>query len=277
MPHWAGATSILATLLLLILSSNFSNHAVGFTPLETIKIAQPVIINTSGESVRTVEVGQQVSVRISTVNNADSELPVVIYIEVRDGDGVAQYLAWQSLIMKVGRNYTFETSWTPDRGCTGNQSECGANYQIRTLAITNSANPQVLSNVHILDGISLIDTPAEINGQYTVTSGNETYVIKYSMTSGDIQMITWEPSLLTITIKLERIAGDTALDLTFPYDLVRNMFPDFRNEPDLVPGVFVDAVPVDPKNIQFRGGILTFSVDVSQGSETVELIGTSLL
>jgi hypothetical protein len=111
--------------------------ATGGSPTSTTPSA-PVAKDVQGGTVSQITVGQQVVLTTQITNNIDDELPFVGLIEVRDSDGITQFLAWQTGVMDSGDRSEIGLSWTP---------EDAGDYQVRTFVISSLNNPQVLSPV----------------------------------------------------------------------------------------------------------------------------------
>jgi hypothetical protein len=107
--------------------------------------------NVGGQEIDTVEVHQQAIIRVTMHNNDEKEWPFVILVEARDGDGVTQYLAWQSGKIGSNEDYTMETSWIP--------SEEGSNYQLRSFAVTDFEHSQILSPAYSSGVITVVESP----------------------------------------------------------------------------------------------------------------------
>ena len=130
----------LASLALVITAS------VIFTPLfayahslpPALAPTRPFFIDLNGDRLDSVEAGRQVMITTTFRNTLETELTFVGLIEVRDIDGVTEFLAYQSGTVEPLGNKTVGLSWLVQNSTA---------YQSRTFAITDFENPQVLSNV----------------------------------------------------------------------------------------------------------------------------------
>ncbi len=100
--------------------------------------SEPVVKDPSGGAVNIITPGQQVVLTTSILNNLEDELPFVGLIEVRDSQGITQFLAWQTGVLNADGRAEIGLSWTP---------QVQGDYQVRTFVLSNLNNPIVLSEV----------------------------------------------------------------------------------------------------------------------------------
>jgi len=132
---------LLAALALSItLSSLAETHAI--SSMTAVTVFEPSVLDSSAGSVGKIVAGQQAVVSVTIRNNLNVESPITEIIEIRDSSDVTVYLALQSISIQPAGNYTFGSSWMPEYTDT---------YHVRTFAITELANPQILSAVKTHD------------------------------------------------------------------------------------------------------------------------------
>jgi hypothetical protein len=100
--------------------------------------SEPVLKDVTGRELSEVCSGAQAIVTTVLSNTIDDSLPFVQIIEVRDASGVTQKLDFQTGTLSAGGQSEVGSSWTPDQP---------GSYSLRTFAISNLNNPQVLSEV----------------------------------------------------------------------------------------------------------------------------------
>lgn len=107
-------------------------------------------------------------------------------VEVRDGNGVTVFLAWQITTIPSNGDYTAEMTWTPHAKCGTLNGAC-SNYEIRSFVITSLANPEVLSPVAATDGITVTGFPPIPTGPryHGVSVNDHMYRIEYSFSNGE--------------------------------------------------------------------------------------------
>jgi hypothetical protein len=258
--------------------SVWKNDVSGFSIDVIYYPSTPTLHNLAGEKISTIEVGQQSMIRISVHNNNPAEQPFLLLVEVRNGYGVTEYLAWQSGVAEANGNYTMETLWTPNAHCGIPPNEECRNYTIRSFAITSLQNPQILSPVFETDGITLSGSPPIQNpGHYSLSLNNQTFQIDYSFSRGGrITQIEAADETESMTFSL-LTPRDSRLSITMPEELMQHIFPNILATGDELV-VFVDEVPVDMnQTIDSRTGSFTFVMPIEQGSEQLELVGTWLI
>jgi hypothetical protein len=88
-----------------------------------------------------ITAGQQVVITTAFSNNCgEQDQPYVGIIEVRNSDGVTEYLAWRTGTLQYGDTVDMGASWTPEHGDT---------YELRTFIITDLQKPEILSRLAI--------------------------------------------------------------------------------------------------------------------------------
>lgn len=124
---------------LAVLSLPFPDGSA-MSPHQVVILSPPVLELPHPQGSSAISSGQQVVITINVTHNfGDKDEDLIVLIEVRDEDGVTEYLAWQSGQVQVGDRMEIGVSWIPTHG---------GFYELRTFAITNDwENPQVLSVV----------------------------------------------------------------------------------------------------------------------------------
>jgi hypothetical protein len=82
--------------------------------------------------------GKQATLSSVITNDGDHSQQFVELVEVKDSSGVTVFLAWQSGALGPNSQTQIGVSWIPERP---------GDYNVRTFAISNFDNPQVLSQV----------------------------------------------------------------------------------------------------------------------------------
>jgi hypothetical protein len=114
------------------------NIPIGTAVGTVITPSEPVLKDVTGRELDEVCSGTQAIVTTVLSNTVDDVLPFVQIIEVRDSSGVTQKLDFQTGTLSAGGQSEVGSSWTPDQP---------GSYSLRTFAISNLNNPQVLSDV----------------------------------------------------------------------------------------------------------------------------------
>lgn len=268
----------------LILAIGLTHQEVNGTSegltLPPIYANPPQLLDLSGHEIDQMEVGQQAIVKVVIVNISDNPQPFMIVVQIRNGDDVTQFLSWQTGLLDhaldMSANYTFETSWMPNEDGCGSSSGtlCSANYQIRAFVISGLPNPQVVSNLAIIEGISVKEKNEQGYSIHRLALDGEEYEIEYSLPRGDIQAISADPGLHAITIDFLRVVADTSFSVSFPKVLLDKIFP-----PEIVlPGeghlnileIFVDGIPAEPRGSRETSENLTWVILIPRDSEELE-------
>ena len=85
-----------------------------------------------------VTVGQQLVIATTARNDGDKDQEFVPLLEVRDSDGITEYLAWLSGTVKAGGQTEVGIMWTPTNA---------GEHELRTFAVTGLDEPRILSYV----------------------------------------------------------------------------------------------------------------------------------
>ena len=115
---------------------------------DSLNLSRPIISDLHGERVQKIIYFQPVTISVTVNNNLyDADKPMIGLIEVRGQSGVTLFIAYQSLSISHGEDYTFGVSWMPDSW----QEEYPGDYSARTFVVTcfcNTAEPlsQVLQS-----------------------------------------------------------------------------------------------------------------------------------
>ncbi len=114
------------------------NIPIGTATGTVITPSEPTLKDATGRELDEVCSGTQAIVTTVLSNTVDDSLPFVQIIEVRDSSGVTQKLDFVTGTLSAGGQSEVGSSWTPDQP---------GGYSLRTFAISNLNNPQVLSDV----------------------------------------------------------------------------------------------------------------------------------
>lgn len=98
--------------------------------------SSPVLKDFSNNDVTEVTVGKQVILSSTVANNQATAQPFAAIVEVRDADGITQYLQWQTGTLNANGSTNVGLSWTPNAPGT---------YSIRTFVVSDIAHPSALS------------------------------------------------------------------------------------------------------------------------------------
>jgi hypothetical protein len=266
--------------VIIILSGGFviwPNYAAGNAIAAIDFPSSTSLYNLDGERISVVEVGVQSIIGMSAHNNNPAEQSFVIIVEVRDGTGVTEYLAWQSGKVAPNGDYTMEISWMPHAECSIPNEACN-NYGIRSFAITSLVNPQVLSPVSETDGIRVTGSPpiSLAPKQYDLLLNNQTFPIEYSFSGGKITQIEVSGETESMVFSL-MTPSDSRLSISIPQELAEYVFPNSIATGDALVA-FVDEVPVDMnQTVDSRTGSFTFVMAIEAGSEQLEFVGSWLI
>lgn len=237
----------------------------------------PTLYNMAGQAIDSIQVGQQGLLEVS-VRNLDPvrERAFVIIVEIREESGVTNYLAYQSNTIAGNASYTMGVSWRPDTVC--NYPNCN-NYVLRSFAISNLANPEVLSVVVERSGILVVESEnrAPITETYTLATGGNEYDIIYTTDFGVIRSIAFDSELGVLVISIHSVYRNTMLDIRIPRALAIEAFACGGSTPDNQPvQLFIDGTMAGL--VEIGGGeYTTLNVPLQPGSEEVEIFGGDCL
>jgi hypothetical protein len=228
------------------------------------------LVDVNGQAISSVHVGQQAVVQIVLDNAINSNLPFVVLIEIRNGGGITEYLAWHSGKVAANGTYRSETSWMPSKGCFGSDINWRCTYEIRTFVVSNLTNPQVLSDVVTRDGITVTDTPRQGDKLYTLVIDDNKYEVKYSMGSGNIRKISADPDVGAIMFQLDGVHSDTELNLVLPAHLVDLFYTAFPSGSYIDPEIFIDTLPANAVSFEITQNNTTWVIPIRAGTEEIE-------
>jgi hypothetical protein len=140
------AVALFLTVILLhvaIMPPFLSQNASGLTGVAPIKLSPPQLNTVYSPPIQEIRTGQQVVITTAVAHNYDNveALPLVVLIEVRNSDDITLQISWQSGRLQEGADSSMNVgvSWIP---------EDPGMYKLRTFAITDFENPQVLTEVY---------------------------------------------------------------------------------------------------------------------------------
>ena len=137
---------------------------IGSEPVVKMIVHVLGLFDLSGQSISTLSAGEETIVRTTIRNDIENEQAFVLFVEMRDGNDVTQSLSSHRGIAEGLRSesgsdaQTFETAWIPTEVCRDDDPECSNLYQIRSFAIIDSDNPEVLSPVFSISDIELVES-----------------------------------------------------------------------------------------------------------------------
>jgi hypothetical protein len=111
---------------------------------ESIIASNPVAVDAAGNTLETLEAGNEVMLSVAIYNNFNEGKPFVAILEARslDDGGVTQFLGTQDGIVSANSWIDLGLPWTPERA---------GGYQLRTFLIDSFDEPQVLTPVSTSD------------------------------------------------------------------------------------------------------------------------------
>jgi hypothetical protein len=233
--------------------------SLSFTPMP------PTIYDTRGNIIQNSTIGHPVVISKNFTNNSGNEIDFTLLIEVRDESGITQYLAWQTGRASPMATRNAGVSWTPNSA---------GEYQIRTFAISNLTNPQVLDVVETAQ-FSVFE-PERERKVYSLELDGRKYDIEYSMNSGFIKDVVVDNDLATITLQLERITSDTDLIIELQRELLLAAFSCDQGlvlPEDLDAIAFVDSIQAEIYVIDADATAVTWKLALDASAKRVELVG----
>jgi hypothetical protein len=109
-------------------------NAFGFSR-DSIHLTEPLLQTFSSE-LDCVRADDQLFITTVLNNNEDRDNEFAAIVEVRDSNGITEYLTWQTGKLKAEQDTQVGVSWTPAKG---------VQYALRAFAITGFDDLQVLS------------------------------------------------------------------------------------------------------------------------------------
>lgn len=125
-------------LIFLIIPFSFPINSASAQGITTATTSNPILKDQKGDVLTEAFVGELSVVSISILSNADNLSNFVAIIEARDGDGVTQFLQFQTGQVQPSGEAEIGISWTPKQA---------GNYELRTFLISGFEDPEVLSEV----------------------------------------------------------------------------------------------------------------------------------
>lgn len=239
-------------------------------------LSTPTLHDLVGDRINRIEVGQQSTIRLSIHNSMPTEQSFVILVEVRDGNDVTTDLFWQTGVINANGNYTMETSWSP--------TQEGGNYQIRSFAVTDFENPQILSAVSGIEGITVLESPFSATTSFwTVSINGKEYDFEYSLDSGYVESLEADSEFVYVLLAFEGVSRAGYLSITLPAPFVYEMFPDdgTRDLEQLRESLvlFLDGLQAQDYEIvvDSKKDIVTIGLPIPARSETLEILGDRIV
>lgn len=88
------------------------------------------------EPIDKLGVGEQAVISVSLRNVNQSDISILTFVEVRDSNGITQFLSYQTSEIELGVEKEIGVSWLPVRSDT---------YTLRTFCVTGFQDPHILS------------------------------------------------------------------------------------------------------------------------------------
>lgn len=198
-----------------MLPSFILSKAFALSSPPTLKLSSPLLALPYSPTGTVIQASQQVIISTTVSHNfGDKETSFITFLEVRNKDGATEYLAWQSGEVKVGGQTEVGVSWIPERA---------GEYEIRTFAVSDLANPQVLSSV----SSSEVRVGKENSGTFSVAFRDRTFDISYQYLSeegGKAEILTMEVIPQDIGINATvNVTEDSTLDIHFPKEMLKQL------------------------------------------------------
>lgn|GEM_PF-2001445 len=276
--HFSESFLVCALTILIASFNPTSGDTIVYDYIYLVYDSPPTLYDLAGQAIDIIQVGQQGLVEVSVRNPDDPamERTFVIIVEIRDGFGVTNYLAYQSNTIAGNGSYKMSVSWRPEIVC---ESPNCNNYVLRSFAISNLTNPEVLSIVEERSGILVVESEnrAPITETYTLATGGNEYDIIYTTDFGVIRSIAFDPELGLLTMSVHSVYRDTMLDIQIPRALAIEVFACEGSTPDNQPvQLFIDGTMAGL--VEIGGGeYTTLNVPLQAGSEEVEIFGGDCL
>lgn len=150
-----------------------------FASFCSLKLSAPSLMSVFSHPLAAATAGEQFVIATTITTCIEEEQAFVAIIEVRNSDGITEYLGWQSGILREKNDSTqIGLSWVPRHG---------GNYELRTFAISGFENPLILSAV-MTTNLSIADS-----------TGKAVIVIPYNPEPA-LQQVGFDPSLLKVVL-----------------------------------------------------------------------------
>ncbi len=251
------------------------NSAYGLSPASIEQMPdQPLLFDLAGEEITGLEVGQQGVIRIDLHNSNPTPESFVVIVEVRDGSGITEFLAWQSAKLEVNEDYAMGVSWTPKDMC-GYYKGCESR-EIRSFVVSSLTDPQVLSPLYVKTGITIVGSAPKtpfIEDQYALSANGRIYDLGYSF-SGNGRLVNVDVDAESRTIHLSLATQEAGV---FTIMIPKGIF-DSAIIGNTQQGVglyaLVDGVETPFELlIDFDKSTVTFVISFEEGTEKIELGG----
>lgn len=121
----------LSSLFIMSQTARYQAHAT-----TGLNLGTPSLLNTNGDVLDTAGIRSQVMLSTTISNPQSARQPFITLFEVRDSNQVTVFLSWVSGTIPPGEQFDLGVMWQPQT--TGS-------YNVRTYAVTDLKNPQILS------------------------------------------------------------------------------------------------------------------------------------
>jgi hypothetical protein len=133
-------TVTILVIVLTVLSTPIliTNSQYAFGTSCTIEMTEPRLTSVDTRPIVETAAGEQIVISTTITNQCShQDQPFIVFIEVRNSDGITEYIGWQSGVIKIfTRSNNISVNWTPDRA---------DNYELRTFAISGFETLEIIS------------------------------------------------------------------------------------------------------------------------------------
>ncbi len=203
-------SSLLGASLIVVVSTISMSQGISVSgSLIDVTPRPPMFYDMAGNLIHNSTVGYPVMILTNFTNAKQVSQSVTFLFEVRDANGVTQYLAWQITTAPPMGTKSAGVSWISD--------EAGE-YQIRMFVLSNLTNPQVLSPVETANFIVM--APKEEKKAVGLELNGTEYDTQYTLGSGFIKNVIVQQEISTLPIVFEGVHKNTMLTLIAPDALI---------------------------------------------------------
>lgn len=193
----ASRSAITTMIMFVVLIMTISVEIVDFPGVLAsscvLEITSPALKSPHSGGLAGATAGEQFVITTIMSNNCvQDDVPFFALVEVRNSDGTTESLSWQSGVLKgLGYQTEIGVSWVPLRG---------GDYELRTFAVSNTQNPQILTAV--------------MSQNITIATDSARAVVAIPHDPDpSLQQVNFEPSLIKVIVGVNNTVkwtnGDT--------------------------------------------------------------------